>query len=367
MTELKKFHPFDKCSEGEDKYFRRFYFGGRTQCFEAGVINRPLIYVDMNSCYSAAMRNFKHPLNLRNPAPYVDTKITKDTVFAVIEAKNYGALPMRMKDGSLDFSQPKGRFWTTIHEIQAGEETGTLDITKICSTYNFKGQSTLADFIEHYSAERLAAVERGDGADKNACKYIMNSAYGKLAQNPEGYRDFELSEEAEREGWELEVICGKWFIHSRPSRQKNYFNVAMGASITGAARSLLLHGLANSARPVYCDTDSIIATSFAGELDQNKLGAWKVEATGDCIAIAGKKLYAMFAKRKTLKHACKGGTLSPDDIYSIASGLIDHVEWRNNAPSFKIGGNAEFVHREIRNTAKPTGWKMPRTMSQLAR
>jgi hypothetical protein len=73
--------------------------------------------------YPAVMRDCLHPVSNR---PELQSRIDKDTDFACIEAENNGALPMRAEDGGLDFHSEKGTFYATIHEINAGLDTGTL-------------------------------------------------------------------------------------------------------------------------------------------------------------------------------------------------------------------------------------------------
>src|SRR6185312_6726677 len=77
-------------------------------------------------------------------------------------------------------------------------------------------------------------------------------------------------------------------------KESSYYVVAIGASITSAARAYLFDALQRADDPVYCDTDSIVCKHLQGPLDATKLGAWKLEAQGDAIAIAGKKMYALF-------------------------------------------------------------------------
>ena len=130
--------------------------------------------------------------------------------------------------------------------------------------------------------------------------------------------------------------------------------MATAASITGAARANLLRNLALSKRPIYCDTDSIICEGFRGELDETRLGGWKLEAEGDRAAIAGKKLYTVFDSAElkdtgaSIKLASKGVRLTPREIVAVCNG--DEVTYRNPVPSFKLDGSAEFITRRINKT-----------------
>jgi hypothetical protein len=80
----------------------------------------------------------------------------------------------------------------------------------------------------------------------------------------------------------------------------------------------------------------------------DSLGHWKLEATGDELALGGRKLYALTEEGELVKKASKGANLSLDAIRYIAQGGT--VEWENSAPSFNITTQARFVNRKIKAT-----------------
>lgn len=365
---LRSYHGFETFkSEALDERFRNYYYGGRNQCFETGYLKpRPghqwRLY-DRNSMYPAEMRDTLHPISNRAE---LQSRIDSDTDFACIEAINDGALPMRDEHGGLDFTVRKGTFYATIHEINAGLETGTLQIQRVKHAWKFDRKATFAEFVETFYKLRADAKLDLDKVRDILYKLCMNSPYGKFALNPRKFKqwcltlgDFpepQLSPE-NPDGWSLHSQSGDMFIWSRPSPRKGgFYNVATAASITGAARANLLRNLSLATRPVYCDTDSIICESFTGELDDGKLGYWALEATGDRVAIAGKKLYTLFNEAdlrntgKAIKKASKGVTLSPDEIVRVCNG--HEVIYENPVPNFKLDGSAVFVTRRIRSTGK---------------
>jgi len=181
----------------------------------------------------------------------------------------------------------------------------------------------------------------------------MNSAYGKFAQNPDGFKDWCIVDnEALPMPWlpEHEFDNG-WIIYSRPTTKPHSifrYNVMTAASITGAARAMLLRGLHGAVNPIYCDTDSIICESLDGDLDEYRLGAWKQEACGDRVAIAGKKLYAVTNKGELVKHACKGVRITPSQIFDVAEG--SEVLYENMAPTFSLTKKTKFIKRRVRAT-----------------
>lgn len=369
---LNSFHGFERItSDAIDEKFREYYFGGRVQCFETGLLRpnpgKRWLVVDRNSMYPAAMKECLHPIS----ATYeLNDCITDKTDFATIIAHNRGALPSRAENGSLTFDVPYGEFHATIHEIRAGLETGTLDIEKVVCAWEFDRKSTFAEFVDyHYPLKAKAKFDK-DKLSEIMYKLILNSAYGKFALNPRKFKSWKLTlgevpeplaSEYYPDGWTQHSNNGDFYIWERPSpRRGGFYNIATAASITGAARANLLRNLSNASRPIYCDTDSIICEGFNGWLHETELGGWKVEADGDFAAIAGKKLYAIYDGEKVLKKASKGCTLSGEEIIAICNGA--EVIYRNPVPSFHLHnsgaleldgiGSADFIKRTIRMTGR---------------
>jgi hypothetical protein len=137
-------------------------------------------------------------------------------------------------------------------------------------------------------------------------------------------------------------------------KQQNHsvkrYNVATGASITGAARSLLIRALAKATRPLYCDTDSIVCERLDGvPIDPTKIGHWKIEKTGSRMAIAGRKLYALFDGKECVKMASKGVHLSPTEIEAVARGKV--ITWKKDAPTFNFKTHtSSYIKRDVRMT-----------------
>lgn len=374
MKALKKFHPFDEGNERYDEKFRKYYFGGRCQCFESGVIETPVKVFDLNSAYSDSMRNRKHPVSTDH---VVGHRITKATVFVEWEGENYNGVPVRTKTG-LDFTVNRGTFKSTIHEFETALDTKTIKPERIIETIDFRLLQSFDSFVDHFYERRLHFGAIGDTFRKEAFKYVLNAPYGKFAQNPDGWEDSIILPHDEfppdpecscvnrvtcEHNYFIKMTGLNYRIWARPSSRKNYLNVATAASITGGTRATLLRGISNSTRPLYCDTDSVFCNDMRGLSDAKKLGAWKFEMEGDMIAIAGKKLYAIMgdSERKDpftgrivkeygcIKKASKGTTLSPMAIAMIARG--NRCETANDAPSFKLDGKHVFIKRTIGATA----------------
>lgn len=374
---LQHFHSFERLKPGQDEALRPFFFGGRNQCFESGVIDGPFKVYDVRSMYPSVMRNVQHPVS---NAPVIGRLMSPITAFVIWEGVNRGAVPMRKDDGSLDFTAERGRFYSTRHEMEAGLESGTIIIHRIIKTIGFHEWSDFGAFIDYCYEERQKAKAEGDKLRVLFWKLVMNSAYGKFAQDPRKYETFNFSlgekgipgddlySDENNNGFRPRFTLGDLIIWAKPSRNRfnGFFNVATGASITGAARSQLLRGLSRATRPVYCDTDSIICASLGEgpgvKLDHGtgELGTWALETEGDVFACAGKKLYALFSytekpgaecvtwqgrKMWCVKKASKGAILNASDILAVAQG--ERVRFKSDRPNFKLDGTVEFIEREI--------------------
>lgn len=392
---LNSYHGFESMSERTDDEMRKYYFGGRCQAFETGVIHGDFRGFDINSSYPDVMRRYLHPID---STPQYEKRISSRTHFARIRATSMGALPVRTANGGLDFpiTDRSGMdFFACIHEIRAGLETDTLKILKVYESIYFNAETSFDNFIDEFYTRRLEAAASGDEIKKLFFKLVMNSSYGKFAQDPRKYTDwifdpveiptpirceecYERYTSGETAGRNTQAsgsqnedyhceTCSRtkehplgktdpfgWYCHTerdgrsiyaRPQRVrggKGFFNVATAASITSAARASLLYGINRAVRPIYCDTDSLICEALEATTGDDKsvrigkteLGAWKEEFKADMLAIGGKKLYACFDRDNCVKKASKGVRLTPEQIITIASGGT--VEYANPVPKFSL-------------------------------
>jgi hypothetical protein len=375
-----------KTSHRFDEKYRPFYFGGRCECFKPGT-HENIHLLDIHSAYPYAMlhdhatgSNFVRRNSLEGM-----TKEEIDRSFIVIECTSNGAFPMRTREG-LSFPVEYNEFHITGWEYNVAKEFGLIDNEKILEvrytgdTINFKA------YINHWYAHKLSHDKKTDPVNYTIGKRMMNSLYGKLAQNPARYYDYKIVEAGTRldnkEGWQLHVEYEGHEIHRRESLWKYKFrygveweakgiynNVASGASITGFTRAHLLRDMCLLGRDniIYCDTDGIICrdTSDLTRLSfTDAIGDWEHEDTAPIGHFAGKKLYGIRLSKsdkdgnRLTKIASKGSKLSYGDLERIING--ETIEWLNQAPSFSIDGSAQFVRRNIRATAhSPTPKKAP--------
>jgi len=356
-NEMKKLYTFTCLKPAQDKEIREpFYYGGRVQCFEKGIIKPTrgykIIAYDLNQCYPYSMREFQHPISEQDWTS--TTYITDNTFFLTVQGTNHGAFPVRRKDG-LHFDVKNGIFNVSIHEFRAATETGMFECNDMVRCYNFEKSTNFAKFVDRFHELRRDAQLSGDDVGALFYKYVGNSCYGKFAQNPDNYYSYMLTDDSTNlmgDGWEPCVVFefAGYILWERPSASRKRYNVATAASITGAARSLLIHALAKCKRPLYCDTDSIICEGlYDVSIDKTKLGSWKVEGAGNLLAIGGRKLYALFDSGKCIKMASKGVHLSESEIVDVAKGRI--VTWQKDSPTFDFKTHtARYLTRQVKMT-----------------
>lgn len=351
MQELRKFYDVKHESPEFDEEFRPYYFGGRVQCFARGIVKGNWKCYDINSSYPNAMRNFPHPAGKRE---YVATLPDDKVYFARIIADSDGALPLRDKQGLQFPTVKRTEFLACSHEINAGLNAKRLHIHKVLECCAFTESQTFKAFVDYFFNEKIAAELAGNKIDRLFFKLLLNNAYGKFAQNPELFVDYTLNPsrnvDADRP-WIESGWFGEKILYERPAlvSSSNYWNVAIGASITSAARAYLFDALQHTTKPMYCDTDSIICESLDAPLHDTKLGAWKLEAAADELALIGKKMYAAFRKGKFIKGASKGIPTDPEFLRKLARrGIPATIELP--APSYRIGREPRFIKREVRIT-----------------
>lgn len=369
--------------------FKKYYYGGRCQSFEYGVINEDFVSVDINSAYPFAMLS-KHPL-------YTDTvsitfkdwealdKEAQGSCFITVFGIAKGCFPFRGDDKSLYFpedNEPR-EYCITGWEFLAALETKSLKGKYvIIEIFLFTLRTSFKKYILHFYDERQKAKEQGNKALDIFCKLLMNSLYGKFGSNPEDYHNYMVAETnvldhlGKAGDWTFSGEFGPWALLSKnlEDEEQRFYNVATAASITGFVRAFMWRALCSCEGVLYCDTDSIAARKVNNLPNGigNELGMWKNEGEFSQGLFCGRKLYAMeyksndstLAKKqfkmksseirkerwKCYKIANKGVDLSPEQLYKIASG--ESVVYEPENPVFSIHKKPHFINRTVKMVKK---------------
>jgi hypothetical protein len=407
LAELKKHYPIKKLTPFMDEYLRQFYKGGRVECFQgAGRFVGRYKILDINSSYPNVMARYKHPIGdfydytIRTGVP------GDDTCFIDLECDNREALIGKDKEGRTTANIKHGRFYTTIHEYEVACRYNLISNIKINFCVDCRERTTFADFVfPRYSRRQVIKEELKLLKERNLqnteawyiltregifIKLILNSAYGKTGQDPRRFMDHYLTDPDQFPAPEwlasLEYLspddqefygggpcwkCDDYAIWQKPAPRHSYNNVGIAASVTGAARAVLLEAIQHAKGVIYCDTDSLICEDLpAGgpiDIDEARLGAWHLEDTAVEVIILAKKTYGIWheePKQRTLAQLNDG--MSPD--YTIKCKGASGLTWHNldpmlngertlttqRAPTLDRYGNQRYIDRYIRATAAPS-------------
>lgn len=378
-----------------DSEYRKFYFGGRTECFKPGE-HRNLIMLDIHSAYPDAMMK-DHCTGTHFECESTLKRLSRDQIersFIELECYSHGAFPLRSDTGAQGLSFPKaaGEYFVTGWEYIAAKDLGLIHDEKILMVHSTTQTINFAPYVNHWYEKKLLYSKRDANGDRvNKAEYeiakcMMNSLYGKAAQNPGHYFDYKIMPAGsplpclkfrfkrnskickncgmmeDDHGYSLAQEYDKFEFHYRECLWKHkykhganwqavpiYKNVATGASITGCVRAKLLRAIHSVGvdTVIYTDTDSIIATSAAnlsGISITEKLGDWELEDRSAPVGhFAGKKLYAIQMTNKdksTGKHkvkiASKGSKLTFEEVKKVSKGGT--VVWESEAPNFNTLG-----------------------------
>lgn len=353
------------------KLFSPYYYGGRCQAFEFGLIQGPLKMVDIRSAYPYAMLS-KHPISL----DYQEVKI--HDIYDLAEADRgpslhqvvcvaHGCFPFRGDDGSLYFPNDdvERLYYVTGWELLAAYDTGTVERAFYHKSFVFEETIDFSEYILHFFEERKQAKARGDKAGDIFSKLLMNSLYGKFGSCPDEYRNYmivepsifdehgQIGSDDGGEPWDFGGEFGPWALAERPlsEDEQRFYNVATAASITGYVRAYLWRAICLCGGVAYCDTDSIVARDVSALRIGDNLGDWSLDDEFSDGAIAGRKLYAFKSDLSGYhKIASKGVRLSAEQIYKIAQGAT--VTYEPMAPVFSVHKGPHFLSRRVKMTEK---------------
>jgi len=355
--------------------FAPYYYGGRTQAFRTGLIEKPFKIVDINSAYPTAMLD-KHPIGTSYTIYddldlYSVERILEECRgrggFFTLTAISNGALPLRTLDNSIYFPadmEPR-KYFVTGHELKAALDNDCITVMNIEKYLEFDLFTDFKSYILHHYDARKDAKVIGDLLEDIFNKLMMNSLYGKFASNPDNYANFmnvpkdhieiigEESVLGDFSDFEFNGFLGDWLLAKKDltTQEKRYYNIATSASITGWVRAFLFSSIKKCSGLIYCDTDSIAAEDTSQLEIGKELGQWDIEGSMVSGAVAGKKLYAFkHADKEGYKTASKGTRLTPAEIIKVAKG--EQVLYTAEAPSFSVHKEPSLLKRTVTKTNK---------------
>jgi hypothetical protein len=375
-----------RLSDQKDLFMRSFFFGGRVECIQgSGHFVGDYKMYDVNSMYPYVMANYQHPIG--NEYLIRRGKPGTRTVFIIMECENYGAMIHHSKDGETSAGAERGQFRTSIWEYEVALKYDLIRNVKIIYCIDCAERSAFDKFVLPLYEKRILTKKTlkelvPDTREYNETKkddifykLLLNNAYGKFAQNPRRFKECYITDLEERppeseEGFDplpkLRNETMGYAIWERPQKRQLFNNVGTAASITGAARSVLLEAMCNASNPIYCDTDSLICTGLSNvEIHGQNLGAWDIEEQYSEVIVAGKKLYACKKKDGTTKFKSKGTKIERwEDMLKLLNDEV--VETINRSPTLTKTGKQVYIKRQVRATAAKPNRRMLSKLKRIA-
>ena len=297
---------------------RAAYHGGRTEAWQIGVVPGPVVAFDVVSMYPAIMLNTPMPTVLRGhytrlSVGMLGSLLARSCVIADVTLDTDSADYPVVRDDRLVF--PVGRFRAALctPELVHALRRGHVRAVHAASVYD--RALIFTSYVAEWHDRRRDALARGDAADADFCKRMMNHLYGKLGQSGRVFEAIGECDPADVRAWsEWDADTGTLSRYrsfgglvSRQSgeTEARESHPAIAAHVTSAARMRLLGLLDRAGRPnvVYMDTDSLyVVAAGAGRLltlvRPDRLGALKLEGVHDGMVIHGAKDYLLGDQRK---------------------------------------------------------------------
>lgn len=311
---------------------RKAYFGGRTECFHIGQLNRELYYaLDVNSMYPFVMQNKYMPVRYKFAFKKVDLEFL--AIWISKPRENYYIIADVLLDTEVNAFPfvhnhrlvfPVGQFRTVLHHAELVKALQSNSIKKVYHMVVYDAGLPFKDYVEFFYQLKVKYTLEDNSSWRFIVKLFLNSLYGKFGQifTYREYFDGEYEEIIERctgyshiTGQDFEEV--NWWgtkyreYHEGESR---YSFPALSGAVTAEARMYLyeLMELAGHGNYFYVDTDSLLVNhkgfvNLIDVLDDNRLGALKIQHQVIDVKIYGNKDYEMefIAKTKGVQQNAK--------------------------------------------------------------
>jgi hypothetical protein len=311
---------------------RSAYFSSRVEVYRPRT--GPMNYYDVNSSFPFSMTQPTAGEILGGGTRWNGSDL------AIVEAEvdvpecYVPPLPYRTKTGVFFPTGKWKGFFTGVDLIEA--EAQGAEIVQIFSATHFKPWTDLRAYVEKLYEERLQATNE---LDSLVFKLLMNSLYGKLAENPEKEEIQFYPKKAPKNGMPFVGLPGLWRVPTRSELEHEH--VPAAAIITARSRHILGKGIAwcaSRGKVGYCDTDSVTTDQkFPDSWVGKELGRWKLEYELLESRNLAPKLYAHHLARK----AGKDGALPSGPVYPSGA-----FEVKVRAKGFRFPTYADFQRLE---------------------
>ncbi len=298
---------------------RNSYRGGRVEAlFQGTKEDGQFYYLDVNSLYPFVLKEHKYPASLVKHHKSVSIELLRRKL------KTYSVIAnvdLHISESVFPYKHnnktcyPTGKFSTT---LTTGELLYALSLDAIIAINEiawYKQADLFSEFVTYFYNLRLQYKKSGNIQFATICKLLMNSLYGKFGQ-----RGFELSIFGETDNsdikretvididnhtkYDLIYLANQIYKEERTGEAYNSFP-AIAAHVTAYARMYLysMVSLVDKKHLFYMDTDCLVVdqigyNKLAQFIDNDRLGALKVELTSTWLTINAPKDYAMQGRKR---------------------------------------------------------------------
>ena len=276
---------------------RSSYRGGRTECFQLGVLPKEDYYLlDINSLYPYCMKVNQYPtrqlyLKYNPPLEFLERVLKNRCVIGDVLVRTDKPMFGVGYKGRLIF--PVGTFRVTLTSSELARAVATGSIIKIYTLCVYHREFIFTDFVDYFYNQRLAFKKDGKPVYAYLCKKLLNHLYGKFGQRneewvfirtepePVDYVEVEIDAQT---GKRHTIRCISGQVCETRSSVEGYNSfAAISAEVTGNARMLLWDFIekAGPENVFYTDTDSLLVNrtgydNLAADRSQTVLGKIKL-------------------------------------------------------------------------------------------
>jgi hypothetical protein len=366
---------------------RRGYFGGRTEVFRIGQVDKIVHQYDVNSLFPYVMQYGMFPCKLQyivTREQYEVDNMPEDprSTLAEVEIEtNSPIYPLRTEEKIV---YPIGRFRTVLCGAELQHAFSHHDIRSVRSFCVYQLDVLFQRWVDELWLLRKGYKSDGNYLYAEFAKRLMNSLYGKFGQRssqwqnvPKRIAAIPWSQWTERDLITGDRTCYRsfgWTVQRMTNREEiDGTFVAISAFITSAARMYmnLLRWIAGSSNVYYQGVDSLVVTTEgreylerAGRIDNDTLGLLRHEITTNNGEIVGCNDYLLGTKlvisgRAFDHRQLDGGQIKQRAFYAASrmfnGTAMDSVteDWRtwSRSGQYKKG------------TVQPDGWVDPLVIS----